>query len=122
MTYHPLEQQFDFSGYFYEIAFEVVDTGFWEHLFTRKSTKSKFYILEVPKGHNSSSNSGNVLYEDLTAGSFGYKFYGVDSKYRSSFWTVKYWDNSTEPERLLTNLMNKLKPSQDNVVFSTKDL
>jgi hypothetical protein len=36
--------------------------------------------------------------------------------------TVKYWDNSTEPERLLTNMMNKLEQSQDNVVFSTKDL
>lgn len=122
MTYRPLEQQFNFNTHFYEIAFEIVETGFWEHLFTRKSTKSKFYIREVPKGYNSSSRSENILYEDLTRGSFGYSFFAVDCKYRSDYWTVKYWDNSTEPERLLTNMMNKLKPSQDNVVFSTKDL
>ena len=122
MTYYPLEQQFDFNTHFYEIAFEVVETGFWEHLFSRKSTKSKFYIRRVPKWVNRTPISEDVLFEDLTRGSFGYSFYRVDCKYRSGYWTVKYWDNSTEPERLLINLMNKLKPSQDNVVFSTKDL
>ena len=122
MTYHPLENQFDFNTHFYEIAFEVVDTGFWEHLFTRKSTKSIFYIRRVSKEYSGSSNSEDILYEDLTSGSLGYKFYRVDNEYRNSYWTVIYWDNSTEPERLLTNMMNKLKSSQDNVVFSTKDL
>jgi hypothetical protein len=122
MTYYPLENQFDFNTHFYEIAFEVVDTGFWEHLFTRKSTKSIFYIRRVSKEYSGSSNSEDILYEDLTSGSLGYKFYRVDNEYRNSYWTVIYWDNSTEPERLLTNMMNKLKSSQDNVVFSTKDL
>jgi hypothetical protein len=122
MTYRPLEQEFDFNTQFYEIAFEVVETGFWEHLFTRKSTKSKFYIRRVPKGYSGPSISEDILFEDLTPDSWGYEFFRVDYKNRSSYWTVKYWDNSTEPERLLTNMMNKLKPSQDNVVFSTKDL
>jgi hypothetical protein len=122
MTYRPLEHQFDFNKYFYEIAFEVVETGFREHLFTRKSTKSKFYIRRVPKGYNGPSISEDILYEDLTRDSYGYQFFRVDYGSRTSYWTVKYWDNSTEPERLLTNLMNKLKTSQDNVVFTTKDL
>ena len=122
MTYRPLEQQFDFYTHFYEIAFEIVETGFWEHLFTRKSTKNKFYIRRVPKGYSGPSISEDILFEDLTPDSWGYHFFRVDYKNRFSYWTVKYWDNSTEPERLLTNMMNKLKPSQDNVVFSTKDL
>jgi hypothetical protein len=122
MTYYPLEQQFNFNSYFYEIAFEVVETGFWEHLFSRKSTKSEFYIRRVPKGYGGPAICEDILYEDLTSNSLGYKFYRVDIKYRASYWTVKYWDNSTEPERLLTNMMNKLESSQDNVVFSTKDL
>lgn len=122
MTYHPLETRFDFDRYHYEIAFVVVDTGFWKHLFTRKSTKNKFYIRRVSKGYNGPPIAEDVLYEDLTQDSYGYSFYRVDYESRSSFWTIKYWDNSTEPERLLINLMNKLQPSQDNVVFSTKDL
>ena len=122
MTYYPLGQQFDPNLYFYEIVFEIVKTDFWEHLFSRKSTKSKFYIRRVPKGYGGPTICEDILFEDLTADSLGYKFYRVDCNYRSSYWTVKYWDNSTEPERLLTNLMNKLESSQDNVVFSTKDL
>jgi hypothetical protein len=122
MTYHPLEQQFDFNTHFYEIAFEVVETGFWEHLFSRKSTKNKFYIRRVPKGYRGPSNSEDILFEDITADSWGYKFFRIDYESRGSYWTVKCWDNSTEPERLLTNMMNKLIQSQDNVVFSTKDL
>jgi hypothetical protein len=122
MTSYPLEQQFDSNRYFYEIAFEVVETGFWEHLFSRKSTKSKFYIRRVPKGYNGPPISEDILYEDRTPAPMGYKFYRADDKWRASYWTVMYWDNSTEPERLLTNMNNKLKPSQDNVVFSTKDL
>ena len=122
MTYRPLEQQFDFNRYFYEIAFEVVEMGFWEHLFSRKSTKSKFYIRRVPKGYGGPPICEDILFEDLTADSYGYQFFRVDASSRGSYWTVNYWDNSTEPERLLTNLMNKLESSQDNVVFSTKDL
>lgn len=122
MTYHPLETRFDFDRYHYEIAFVVVDTGFWKHLFTRKSTKNKFYIRRVSKGYNGPPIAEDVLYEDLTQGSYGYSFYRVDYESRANYWTIKYWDNSTEPERLLINLMNKLQPSQDNVVFSTKDL
>jgi hypothetical protein len=122
MTYRPTEQAFNFNTHFYEIAFEVVETDFWEHLFSRKSTKSKFYIRRVPKGYRGPSISEDILYEDLTRCSLGYNFFRVDYENRTSYWTVKYWDNSTEPERLLTNMMNKLKPSQDNVVFSTKDL
>jgi len=122
MTYRPLENQFDFNRYFYEVAFEVVETGFWEHLFSRKSTKPEFYIRRVPKGYNGPPISGDILYEDRTPAPMGYNFYRADYESRASYWTVMYWDNSTEPERLLTNMMNKLKPSQDNVVFSTKDL
>jgi hypothetical protein len=45
----PLEQQFDFNCYFYEIALEEIGTPFWERLFTKKSTKNVFYIRRKKK-------------------------------------------------------------------------
>ena len=35
---------FDFSEYVYEVAFDEVDTNFWERLFVGKEKKMRFYI------------------------------------------------------------------------------
>ena len=118
----PLENQFDFYCYFYEIALEEIETNFWERLFTGKSTKNVFYIRRKRKHYIAKDAPGEVLYYDYTPGSLGYSFFTVTDAKINSQWSIKYYETSTEAEKLLMNLMNKHKPSNDNVVFSTEDL
>jgi hypothetical protein len=62
-----------------------------------------------------------VLYYD-SEHMLGYKFFAVAGETINCWWTIKYYETSTEAEKLLINLMNKHKASNDNVVFSTEDL
>jgi hypothetical protein len=116
----PLENQFDFYCYFYEIALEEIETDFWERLFTRKSTKNVFYIRRKRKHYRVKDAPEEVLYFSSSNNPPYYCF--VKPGYHCSWWFVKYYETSTEAEKLLMNLMNKRKPSNDNVVFSTEDL
>jgi hypothetical protein len=114
----PLEDQFDFDYYFYEIALEEIETNFWERLFTGKSTKIVFYIRRKKKHYAIKDGPEEVLY--LTSDPLCCIFSTFLD--RCSWWHIKYYETSTEAEKLLMNLMNKRKPSNDNVVFSTEDL
>jgi hypothetical protein len=114
----PLENQFDFYCYFYEIALEEIETNFWERLFTGKSTKNVFYIRRKRKHYRVKDAPEEVLY--FANSPLRYVF--STSLVRCSWWHIKYYETSTEAEKLLMNLMNKRKPSNDNVVFSTEDL
>jgi hypothetical protein len=116
----PLEDQFDFYCYFYEIALEEIEANFWERLFTGKSTKNVFYIRRKRKHYRVKEAPVEVLYLSFSGGTLRYGF--VKPGDHLSWWFVKYYETSTEAEKLLMNLMNKLKPSNDNVVFSTEDL
>jgi hypothetical protein len=116
----PLENQFDFYCYFYEIALEEIETDFWERLFTRKSTKNVFYIRRKRKHYRVKDAHEEVLYFAFSSNTLRYCF--VKPGDHCSWWFVKYYETSTEAEKLLMNLMNKHTPSNDNVVFSTEDL
>jgi hypothetical protein len=114
MTYQPLENAFNFSKYHYEVAFEIVETGFFEKLFTKKRTKNKYYIRQSGRGRE------HILYVDNTAGSFGYRF--IEMGTAADYWTLVYFNNPTEPQELLTKMVYINKPNNDNVVFSTREL
>jgi hypothetical protein len=114
----PLENQFDFYCYFYEIALEEIETNFWERLFTGKSTKNVFYIRRKKKHYAIKDGPEEVLY--FANSPLRYAF--STSLDRCLWWSIEYYETSAEAEKLLMNLMNKRKPSNDNVVFSTEDL
>jgi len=116
----PLENQFDFYCYFYEIALEEIETNFWERLFTGKSTKNVFYIRRKKKHYAIKDGPEEVLYFSFSSGTLHYGFVKPGDHLKWLF--IKYFETSTEAEKLLMNLMNKRKPSNDNVVFSTEDL
>jgi hypothetical protein len=113
-----LENQFDFDYYFYEIALEEIETNFWGRLFTGKSTKNVFYIRRKRKHYMAKDAPEEVLY--FANSPLRYAF--STSRGRCEWWSIEYYETSTEAEELLMNLMNKRKPSNDNVVFSTEDL
>jgi hypothetical protein len=115
----PLEEQFDFNCYFYEIALEEIGTNFWERLFTKKSTKNVFYIRRKKKHYAIKDSPKEVLYYSNN-NPLRYTFSASNAL--CSWWSIDYYETSTEAEKLLINLMNKHKASNDNVVFSTEDL
>jgi hypothetical protein len=108
---------FDFSEYVYDVIFEQVDTNFLERLFMGKEQKMRYYIRYQRRTPFSRQNE-----EILHYCTFGKRYLFASLGFYSNLKKPVYWDNSTEPERLLTNMMSKLIQSQDNVVFSTKDL
>ena len=116
----PLEGQFDFKRYFYEIALVEIETNFWERLFTKKSTKNIFYIRRRRKQYAIKDSPEEVLY--YTNNPLRYTFSASNSPFLANWWSIEYYETSTEAENLLIKLMNKHKPSKDNVVFSTEDL
>jgi hypothetical protein len=106
MSYQPI---FNFDRNDYEVAFEIIETGFIERLFTRKATKNKYYIRVAGK----SPESVLCKYTDEDR----YEF-DVDR----SWLEPVYFKDPTEPQQLLSNSYNKKFPNTYNVVFSTKDL
>lgn len=116
----PLEEQFDFNCYFYDIALEEIETNFWERLITKKSTKNIFYIRRRRKHYAIKDSPEEVLY--YADSPLRYTFSASNAPFLGNWWFIKYYETSTEAEELLINLMNKHKPSKDNVIFYTEDL
>lgn len=120
MTYYHLEDQFDFDKYKYEIVFEEVETSFWERLFSyfRKETKLIYYIRRVWR--ELPSRSEQVLHKDMDNYSLGYKF--GERGNLALYFKVCYYNDISEPQKLLQKIKYRVKPSQDNVVLSSDDL
>lgn len=108
-----LESLFNFSQYTYSVCFEEVDSDWLSRLFGGKKTHLLYYIRrnDVEKGHT--KNSILHYYSNIKL----YSFVAVGSNS-----TIRYWKTSTEPEDLLTRLKYKVTDTNDNVIFSTKDL
>ena len=120
MTYYHLEDQFDFDKYKYEIAFEEVETSFWERLFSysRKETKLIYYIRRVWR--ELPSHPEQVLHKDEEFHSVGYKF--GERGTLAYYFKVCYYDDISEPQKLLQKIKYREIPSLDNVVLSSDDL
>ena len=109
---------FDLEKYDYEVAFEFRDSGFFRRLFTTKKEFLVYYIRRVPK-----------IVVDPTKVCEGEKILtycewdGEDRRYDfctgNGHWTAMYWTTSDEPQQLLMRVCLKLRPSSDNVTFST---
>jgi hypothetical protein len=107
---------FDFSEYVYEVAFDEVDTNFWERLFVGKEKKMRFYIRQIHKVKRPyKSVYDNVLLQYCKL----LKQYEFPIT-ASTFNKIVYWDNLTEPSEIITRA--KCGNSPDTVVFSSKDL
>jgi hypothetical protein len=114
---------FDFNRYNYEVAFEFRDSGFLRRLFTRKSDYLVYYIrrdrkLKVKEQDGEEILSSRYYLERLE------RDVSFDSRDALSYNKYKpiYWNNPTEPQEFLTRVHMKLKPCQDNVIFSTSSL
>ena len=109
---------FNFDYNDYEVAFEYRDSGFFRRLFSRKKDYLAYYIRKVMKV--SKERKEEVLlscrrdYEGKIRHGFLTRNYGD--------WKPIYWGNPGEPQDLLMRVHMKLKPSQDNVTFSTASL
>jgi hypothetical protein len=109
---------FNFVYYDYEVAFEYRDSGFFRRLFSRKKDHLAYYIRKVEKA--SEEREEEVLlscrrdYEGRTWHGFFTRSYGD--------WKAIYWGNPGEPQDLLMRVDMKLRPTQDNVTFSTASL
>jgi len=111
---------FDFDRYNYVVAFEFRNSGFLSRLLTRKSDHLLYYIRRECKLKSQKQDGEEILssyyyLEDLERYvSFVYRGEG--------YYKPLYWNNPTEPQEFLTRTYMKLKPSQDNVIFSTTSL
>jgi hypothetical protein len=112
----PLDN-FNFDRYDYEVAFEYRDSGFFRRLFSRKKDDLAYYIRKVEKASEERSEE-ELLSRRRDYDSIIYSFRARDH----GNWKAVYWDNSGEPQDLLMRVYMKLKPSQDNVTFSTASL
>lgn len=120
MSYASLESQFDFNRYIYQVAFEEVDCSFWEELFSRKETKLIYYIRRVSKHNNYTSEPEEVLHKDMDNYSIGFKF--GKRGFLAYYFKVFYYDDISEPQRLLQKLKYRDILTVDNVVLSSEDL
>jgi hypothetical protein len=110
---------FDFDRYNYEVAFEFRDSGFLRRLFTRKSDYLVYYIRRDRKLKVREQDGEEIL----SSKNWGYheRYFMFTSRGYNEYKPI-YWNNPTEPQEFLTRVYMKLKPSQDNVTFSTSSL
>jgi hypothetical protein len=111
---------FDFDRYNYVVAFEFRNSGFLRRLLTRKSDHLLYYIrreckLKFQKQDGEEILSRYYYIENLK------RCVSFQSRNRNNYKPL-YWNNPTEPQEFLTRTYMKLKPSQDNVIFSTTSL
>jgi hypothetical protein len=111
---------FDFDRYNYVVAFEFRNSGFLRRLLTRKSDHLLYYIRRECKLKPQNQDEEEILssyfyHEDLE------RWFRFLSRGDASYKPI-YWNNPTEPQEFLTQVHMKLKPSQDNVIFSTTSL
>jgi len=114
---------FDFDRYNYEVAFEFRDSGFLRRLFTRKSDYLAYYIRRDRKLKVREQDGEEILSSYFQSG-YLERYVSFRSRGDLSYNEYKpiYWNNPTEPQEFLTRVYMKLKPSQDNVIFSTSSL
>jgi hypothetical protein len=111
---------FDFNRYNYEVAFEFRDSGFLRRLFTRKSDYLVYYIRRDLKSMTKDQDGEEILSSKYCLEHLE-RYVSFTSRGHLSYNEYKpiYWNNSTEPREFLTRVYMKLKPCQDNVIFST---
>ncbi len=111
---------FDFDRYNYEVAFEFRDSGFLRRLLTRKSDSLLYYIRRNPKLKSHEQDVEEILSSYFTL-EYLERYVSFLSREEDNYKPV-YWNNPTEPQEFLTRVYMKLKPSDDNVTFSTASL
>jgi len=114
---------FHFDLFNYEVAFEFRDSGFLRRLFTRKSDYLVYYIRRDSKLNVEEQDGEEILSSTYSLESLE-RYVSFTSRGDLSCNEYKpiYWNNPTEPQEFLTRVYMKLKPSQDNVTFSTASL
>jgi hypothetical protein len=114
---------FDFDLYDYEVAFEFRDSGFLRRLFTRKSDYLVYYIRRDRKLKVKEQDGEKILSSKYSL-EYLERYVSFASRGDLSYNEYKpiYWNNPSEPQEFLTRVHMKLKPSQDNVIFSTSSL
>lgn len=115
----PLSK-FDFDRYNYEVSFEFRDSGFLRRLLTRKSDYLLYYIRRSPKLKTQEQDGEKILSSYYTLESLE-RWFCFLSRGDASYKPI-YWNNPSEPQEFLTRVYMKLKPSDDNVTFSTASL
>jgi hypothetical protein len=111
---------FDFDCYNYEVAFEFRDSGFLRRLFTRKSDYLVYYIRRDRKLKVREQDEEKILSSKYSL-EYLERYVSFTSRGHNEYKPI-YWNNPTEPQEFLTRVYMKLKPSQDNVTFSTSSL
>lgn len=109
---------FDFDYNDYEVAFEYRDSGFFRRLFSRKKDYLAYYVRKVEKASEERTEEVLLSRRGDYEGRTWYRFY--TRSYGD--WKPLYWGNPGEPQDLLMRVHMKLRPSQDNVTFSTASL
>lgn len=108
---------FDFDKFEYEVAFEYRDSSFLRRLLTGKRDFIVFYIRRIGKMDVKAEQEQLLSYireDEKTIYEFLRRDYG--------YWKAHYWNNPTEPQDILMRASMKLRPSQENVFFSTASL
>lgn len=111
---------FDFDYYDYEVAFDFRDSGFLRRLFTRKNDYLVYYIRRDLKSRTEDRDGEEIL-SSMYCLEYLERYVRFTSRGHNEYKPI-YWNNSTEPQEFLTRVYMKLKPSQDNVTFSTSGL
>lgn len=113
----PLEQ-FWFEKYDYEVAFEFRTSSLLSRIFRHKEEHLVYYIRR-----NLKSADKPMKEEILSWRRSEFDFFDISYGFWQRGYTKPiYWHNPTDAENFLTRLYLKLKPSSDNVVFSTASL
>ena len=111
---------FDFDRYNYVVAFEFRNSGFLRRLLTRKSDHLLYYIRRECKLKSQNQDGEEILSSYFTL-EYLERYVCFLSREEDNYKPV-YWNNPTEPQEFLTRTYMKLKPSHDNVTFSTASL
>jgi hypothetical protein len=112
---------FNFELCNYEVAFEYRDSGFLRRLLTRKSDYLVYYIRRDRKLKTVNQYGEEILSSHYTL-EYLVRFVSFVTRGEEGEYKPIYWNNPTEPQEFLTRVYMKLKPSQDNVTFSTASL
>ena len=115
---------FHFDRFNYEVAFEFRDSGFLRRLLTRKSDYLVYYIRRdcKLKTENQGGQDGEEILSSLYILAYFERYVNFVTRGEEGEYKPIYWNNPTEPQEFLTRVYMKLKPSQDNVTFSTASL
>lgn len=111
---------FHFDRYNYEVAFEFCDSGFFRRVLTRKSDYLVYYIRRDRK-LKTENQDGEEILSSYYSLEYLERYVSFSSRGDGKYKPI-YWNNPTEPQEFLTRVYMKLKPSQDNVTFSTASL